>query len=390
PIPAHAPLSADPQLHPHLAHRPDAYRFPNVGENAEWVLVDVTTNSTQHPADLRRDLLALLDKGWGIAEARDGYLLLKRGATEKQLPREFFWFARLGAPPTIAFHARLGDLIEVFGYDVVQDFWGRVIVRWHLRPTTALPPTLVLATALLDGEGTPLPDTVAQPTSLLTWLPVEQWEVGHVYVVQTLPREATPTFWPTLSATLEGTPLPLTVLNGSGGPPAPVRLEQVGAWLHAGAWKLENNHARRAEEGWRRWASPVAEAKEPGNWTIAHLGAWEITRVGGEERLQVMLHWRASGSGMPPVQRFLHLVPAEGAPVPLAQVDSPLGTPEYPNSHWLEGEWISEPLTLSIPPGAPDRMRLLVGLYDPESGQRFPLLSPSGDSLELGIVLTQD
>jgi len=379
-IPAHAPLSADPQLHPHLAHRPDAYRFPSVGENTEWILVDVTTNTTQHPADLRRDLLALLEGEWGIAEASDGYLLLRRGAPEKQLPERFLSFARSSAPPSVPLHAHFGDLIEVLGYDLAQDFWGRVSVRWQLRPLVPLPSTLSLDAALLNEEGMPLPETLAQPLTLLVWLPPEQWQPGTVYVVQTLPRQATTPFWPALTARLEGFPLVATEISME--EPTPALLSQLGPWVTAGAWRLENNHIQRAAVGWRQWNSPVPPAKEPGVWAAARLGAWQIQREG--ERLHVTLHWLAIQSENPALQRFVHLVPAEGAPVPIAQADGPLGG-AYPITRWVQGEWVSEQVTLTIPPDAPGKLQLLVGLYEPQSGQRLPVVPGDGhDAFKLG------
>ncbi len=374
-IPPRAPLSADPQLHPHLAHRPDAYRFPIVGDNAEWILVDVTTNTTMHPADLHRELLARLQGGWGIAAARDGYLLLQRGAGETQLPDSFFSFAQPSDPPEVPLRARFGEWIEVLGYDVEQDLWGRVAVRWHLRPLAPLPPTLTLDTALLDPTGTPLPDTSGQPLTLLEWLPLAQWQPEQGHLLHTLPREAAASFFPALVVRLEGNALPLSIEGEA--PPGPARAAQQGEWLVAGEWRL-THHATHGVAGWRVWAPPADLADQPAAWSVAQLAGWQVEQVGAN-RVAITLHWQATMTGAPPTQRFVHLVPVGGPPLPLAQADGPLGG-EYPVPRWAEGEWVSETVTLDLPSELPDGWQLLVGLYDPASGARLPVTPDAGDS----------
>lgn len=380
PIPPRAPLSADPQLHPHLAHRPDAYRFPTVGDNAEWILVDVTTNRTQHPADLQREIRERLDDGWGIAAAQDGYLLLQRGAPTKPLPAPFFSFTQPDAPPTTPLRARLGNALEVLGYDMVQDFWGRVSIRWHLRPLTPLPPFLTLEAALLGPDGLPLPDTANQPIPALVWLPLTAWQPGENYVIQTLPREADPAFQPALSLRADGLPLPVTPCEGGRTACGEVRDTTEGAWLVGGAWELRHRHAQRGVAGWRRWEPPAPLAEEPGEWAQAWLGAWEIVPPANPSApLTLTLHWQATQEGLPPMQRFVHLVPPNGAPVPLAQADGPLGG-DYPAPRWASGEWVSETITLPLPADLPPGWRLLVGLYDPAIGTRHPVTPDAGSA----------
>ncbi|HEX8683213.1 MAG TPA: DUF2079 domain-containing protein, partial [Ardenticatenaceae bacterium] len=260
PIPPLAPMSADEQLHPHFAHRPDIYRFPNVGENAEWVIVDVTTNTTVHPNDLKREVMTRLEGDWGVADARDGYILLQRGAEAKRLPDAFFSFGRPNAPPAVPMHVRFGDLIEVVGYDLEQDFWGRVSVRWHLRPLAPLPPTLTLDAPLLGIGPQPLPNTSRQPLTFLLWLPMEAWQVGETYVVKTLFRDADDYFHPAIAIHDGAIDL---------GPPdrcvsgdtecsgtivqSPLRLTGEDAWygwLPGGRWRIFDQHAVRGEQGW--------------------------------------------------------------------------------------------------------------------------------------------
>ena len=424
-IPPRAPLSSDSQLHPHLAHRRDAYRFPKMGENTQWVLVDVTTNRTTHPADLQQKLQTLLADDWGIANAQDGYLLLQRGLTTKTIPDRFYSFAHPTSPPEVALHARFGEQLEVLGYDIKQDFWGRVTLSWHLRPLAPLAPSLKLDAALLDRDGNPLPETAHQPLTLLFWQPLTRWKVGEKYLIQTLPRASEKAFWPALTLREEEEQLPIVgcttqdlTCEGNRSS-SPVRLTQSGQWLTGGEWQIEEGHIQRGQIGWRQWEAPTALAAQPGEWAVARLGAWHVasgrTKIPPcssdgaqsgyifgacssygdatekEQEIHITLHWQATQNSAPPTQarrahqarrafsRFLHIVPAEGAPVPFAQNDGPLGS-DYPITQWLAGEWVSETITITLPADAPSQWRLLVGLYDPNSGERLPVAPDGGNA----------
>ncbi|MER3399115.1 MAG: hypothetical protein C4316_11430, partial [Chloroflexota bacterium] len=96
-IPEDAPVSAGNSLNPHLAARRRLYLFPEV-RDAEYVAVDVT--ASPYPVDAGTQywqLQALLNGGeWGVAAARDGYLVLVRGSRVRELPEEFFTFALAG------------------------------------------------------------------------------------------------------------------------------------------------------------------------------------------------------------------------------------------------------------------------------------------------------
>ncbi|MDQ4078977.1 MAG: hypothetical protein M3220_22390, partial [Chloroflexota bacterium] len=106
--------------------------------------------------------------------------------------------------------------------------------------------------------------------------------------------------------------------------------------------------------------------------------------------VRITLHWQAMQDDLPLTQRFLHLVPAQGTPIPLAQVDTPLGQ-EYPSTQWTAGEWVSETITLSIPSDAPPRLRLLVGLYNPATSERLPVAPNTVDeAFELGTFRSDE
>ena len=76
---------------------------------------------------------------------------------------------------------------------------------------------------------------------------------------------------------------------------------------------------------------------------------------------------------------FVHAYDANGRR--LAQHDSEPGQGEFPTSGWLAGEYIIDAHELVIEDTA-EVKTLWIGLYDPDSGQRLPLLD-AGDHLVL-------
>lgn len=391
-IPAHAPLSIDPQLHPHFAHRPDVYRFPERGDNTQWILVDVISNRTSHPADLAREIETLLAGEWGVVKAQDGYLLLQHGHSTKQIPDSFYDFSHPTAAPTYPLALRANEQLDLLGYDIEQDFWGRVYLTWHVRPLAPMSKNTAIETALLNSDGHPIADTAYQPLTLLFWRPLTTWQLGKTYLIQTLPRASDPLFWPALSIRDGNQPTPWhecvpgDTLCATNRLSSPLRFTQIGPWLAGGTWQLEDNHLQRGQTGWRQMQPPASLATEVAIWPIARLGAWEISTSACQEStcetptlLNLTLHWQASQNHAPSTQRFIHIVPSDGPPVPFAQHDSPLGN-DYPITSWIRNEWVSETHTIALPSDAPATWRILIGLYDPQTSDRLPLQPDNGNA----------
>ena len=68
-----------------------------------------------------------------------------------------------------------------------------------------------------------------------------------------------------------------------------------------------------------------------------------------------------------------------------AQIDSVPQSGSYPTFWWLPGEVVADPLTLVMPPDLPrgEPYRLIVGLYDPVTGDRLPVSDTGLDYVEL-------
>jgi len=81
---------------------------------------------------------------------------------------------------------------------------------------------------------------------------------------------------------------------------------------------------------------------------------------------------------------FLHLVDEAG--LTIAQLDTMPGGGLRPTSGWVVGGLLEEEYTVAIPTTVytPNQARWQVGFYDPQNGERLPLLHPSGESYPFG------
>lgn len=106
--------------------------------------------------------------------------------------------------------------------------------------------------------------------------------------------------------------------------------------------------------------------------------------------LPLTLYWQGRGEMREVYFVFVHLLNSEGQIV--AQHDGlPGGSNKHPTTGWAVGEVISDPLSLSLPPGLPSGTYTLVtGLYLPPQGPRLPLLDAAGqiqgDQIPLGTT----
>lgn len=81
-VPANASVSAQNALVPHLSQRQSIYLFPYAVGHADYILLDATGSiyPFKDYQDYASKVKATLQRGdYGVADMRDGYLLLKRG-----------------------------------------------------------------------------------------------------------------------------------------------------------------------------------------------------------------------------------------------------------------------------------------------------------------------
>ncbi|MCS6800734.1 MAG: DUF2079 domain-containing protein [Chloroflexota bacterium] len=192
-IPPDAAVSASTTLNPHLSQRRRLYLFPDVAD-ADYVVVDVT--ASPHPLDYAAfhwRVTGLLNGGeWGWIEARDGYLVIKRGEPNRPLPPEFFTFARPERAPRIErpFLATFGDVVQFLGFslspgEVLHQRDGGARLQLFFRPTGRIPRDYLVGVTAFANEHQ-VSAGYWWPATL--WYPMTRW--GDEIVMVEVPRVA--------------------------------------------------------------------------------------------------------------------------------------------------------------------------------------------------------
>ncbi len=193
-IPAEAPLSAQSNLYPHVAHRQKAYFFPAVND-ADYVFLDVT--SSPYPLDntgLQLSAQRLLWSGeFGVLAAQDGYLLLQRGLASDGrgvFPGSFYTFAQVEdaavpRPKRVTF----GEKLELLGYDwralpSVQSQDLPVTITTYWRALAPLDQDYRFAFFFTRADGA-IVFLYDQDTATTCWYPPQEWPVGAVIRMET-------------------------------------------------------------------------------------------------------------------------------------------------------------------------------------------------------------
>lgn len=98
------------------------------------------------------------------------------------------------------------------------------------------------------------------------------------------------------------------------------------------------------------------------------------------DNLELIVVWRALGASAVSYTLFVQAVDDQGGKV--GQLDRlPCGG-ECPTSGWHPGDFIGERLLLPIRPEAqPGSYRLILGMYDLQTGQRLPVLDARGEAV---------
>ncbi len=85
---------------------------------------------------------------------------------------------------------------------------------------------------------------------------------------------------------------------------------------------------------------------------------------------QVTLYWRALALMDTPYTVFVHLLDAQNNVI--AAGDAPPGNDQFPTTGWIEGEYMADAHTLTLPADLPPGMYPIeIGVYDPATGVRL-------------------
>ena len=404
-IPADAAVTATAAVHPHVSHRRYVYQFPMGLEavdgqlgNAEWALIDVTTNTDMAPGDVKLRVEQMLAGDWGVVDGADGFLLLHKGAAEKGIPDAFYDFAR-GESEEIG---EIGDGGLAFVGLEVED-WPRwrqtkLIGSWRVGagfdPQTDAPRLWVNGPG---GETVYASDEITPPA--LIWYGPERWRPGETIRITTLPLYL-PGEWG-------------VVANHAGGRGLPVE-NAAGDALIATYQRTKGDRLveRPLEEATIADFGATAQAWAQGGVTATE-AVFQLPD-GGRLRLQawlaeanawpggpvnVWLQWRREGDGAKgwpaPLTPFVHLRQgdenrdqSDGPPryFALYPLDS-VWTQQGVANDWRQ-LWVPEDLPAEAVDGEP--WRVVVGLYDPQTGQRADVIdesgTPVGNEVEIGQV----
>jgi 4-amino-4-deoxy-L-arabinose transferase-like glycosyltransferase len=129
----------------------------------------------------------------------------------------------------------------------------------------------------------------------------------------------------------------------------------------------------------RYHAVPVEIAPEPvANFGDALQLVTAIVEAVTDDQMQLELLWTAGESLERPLKVFVHLVDSEGRIV--AQSDAFPAAGQWPTSWWQPGLYLREQHALALSgPFDSDNYDILVGVYDPVTGERLPALDGSGE-----------
>lgn len=203
--------------------------------------------------------------------------------------------------------------------------------------------------------------------------PTSRWPVGRAfcdtYRVRVEPWAPTPELYAVVVGLYGAEPedrLPITDQDGN-----PIGLPVVGQ-LHIAP---EN--------------PPAVAAAYPLDYRLGQairLRGYDITPLQSGRPLTLTLIWEAVAPPQTEYTVFVHLTDAAGLSV--AQGDGPPRAGRYPTSAWQAGDVIRDAHVLRLPALAPGQsLRLDVGLYNPLTGERAPVIGPEGPVPDNSIPL---
>ncbi len=417
-IPAEAAIAAQGKLYPHLSDRLIAYQLPDVNE-AEYVFFDVTTGTWPvHPNDIWALSKELLGSGqYGVLDAADGYLLLKRGLTMTEIPDAFYNFARTANPqPQYFVNVEFGDELRLIGFDLLDDPRRQeTSVRLYWQALRPLDRHLRLYPFFVNTAGEVIENTEQRPLLTQLWFPPRLWQPGETVMAETmpwalggqwslaagvlagqdwadwsqrLPVKTTadgrrPTAEATAAMTAAGRP-PTAEVGESSVSPLPRRFE-ANTWVRLATFERQGRELVEV--------TPAEPALQPANPVQANfdgkmeLRGYEVSRQG--LNLAVTLYWQALAPMPLDYTIFVHLVGPDGQTI--AQHDGqPAWEVPLPTSTWQPGEMLPDKHILNLPSELPPGdYRLEVGVYYWQTMERLPVIENGAavrDLVELGNV----
>ncbi len=386
-IPTGAAVTATAAVHPHVSHRRHVYQFPIGLEqrgrelgNANWALIDVTTNTDMAPGDVKSRVDGMLATGWGVVDAADGFLLLAKGAATTEIPNAFYDFAR--APVQEPSTDTRGG-VRLQGVEI-EDWprWrqSKVVGLWQAPEDSSQldPDTVDLAIRAPNGEHISSLATVRPPA--LIWYPPERWAPDEVVRITSLPLYLPQAFGLTArSDTVAMDSMPLYGVDGQSWMQGFVRGRHDRGSI---VWPSSASTREFGREmGMLIDVTPerIDAQLRAGDETLS-VAAWLPTRALRPDRaLDLWLQWSGANRWPNGWTVFVHLR-RDGANTAQNDGASRLVVP-YDTEAQLSTAGVANDWRQFIVPAAdltPGEWTVAVGLYEPDSGERAQVYDPDG------------
>ena len=407
-VPADAAVSATPAVHPHLAHREKIYVYPELGD-ASYVLVDAAGVTGMQATDLKSSVEQLVNGGFGVVDAADGYLLLAKGKGETTIPADFYTFARTkDAQPQVPVQAQFGPGLQFLGYDVIDDPRQRLTrFRFYFKRLSdqPLPAGLSIQYTSRDPAGALVDDAGQRPIPALLWQPPTSWQPGETVVLETAPWFLPRAFAPVLTVSAGGHTLaPQVAAVEPQVAPPPGETPLTPAVTDDGALRLPGLARRNGRLDFYEGSLYGIETDEASfaaeDWSV-RLREWSAPRaVAPGSTLPVLFYWQAARAAPQDFNLFLHLRDATGKTVAMGDAPPTWFMPK-PTTTWQSGKdglaGTIDAHSIAIPADLePGSYELVVGWYDWRTGKRLsrvqgaaarlPSGNRAGDEYVLGAV----
>lgn len=129
-----------------------------------------------------------------------------------------------------------------------------------------------------------------------------------------------------------------------------------------------------------RFATEPATSDPALATTATGLALIQAQTMAGADGLRVTVVWRVEQPQPRDLFAFVHVLGADGTP--LAVVDGPPLGGDWPMTNWPVGSSVRQVIEISLPVETISSAQVQVGVYDPTTGQRMTLISPTGEALD--------
>ncbi|MFB0545412.1 MAG: hypothetical protein ACETWB_00740, partial [Anaerolineae bacterium] len=349
----------------------------------------------------------LVESGsFGILDAADGYILLKRGlAGRTHLPDEFYDFARVQDPhpqyPMIIDFGPGpgrdgGPLLRFLGFDLIDDYkwqWSKFRLYWQIMEE--MDRDYWLYPFFLDEAGGIIEDTTQRPMVVPIWYPTSRWRQGEVIATETLPWNLGDRFSLALGV-LEGDEwgnerkrLPAHVIESD------YVLRSFDTWIKLLSFERKGARLQLIKEKLLLSPPPMEHPLQANlGDQVALLGYDLIPDIPPPgAALRLTLYWQALSEMGRDYTVFVHLLAPDGYLV--AQHDGPPQGGALSTSTWLKGEVVADEHILPLDPALPSgHYQLEAGMYLLETLERLPVTNEKGqvqgDKVILGTVKVEE